>query len=65
MGPFSLVLLVGMWIRLKLEIRSRYLFSRCEGLEEGEGVPLLGTDLIGNTVGTFSFAGGQPIQQGK
>ena len=47
----------------KAEIRSFYVLAG-GGLQE-VGVPLLGTQRIGDTVGTLSFVGGKQIQQGK
>ena len=44
-------------------IRSFYVLAG-GGLREG-GVPLLGTQRIGDTVGALSFVGGQQTQQGK
>ena len=47
----------------KAEIRSAYLLAG--GGLRADGVPLLGTQRIGDTAGALSFAGGQSTQQGK
>jgi len=47
----------------KNEIRSAYLLAG--GFLQDQNGALLGTDLIGTTVGVVSFVGGQPVQQGN
>lgn len=47
----------------KTEIRSAFLLAG--GYIQAGRMPLLETQLIGNTAGALSFAWGQPTQQGK